>query len=77
VTNEEQGPVLICEICKGPMVQELQDYKVEWEGQELVVEDVPLWVCEQCGYTVVEDDVIEAVEDMLAHMDTVLTDEEE
>jgi YgiT-type zinc finger domain-containing protein len=77
VTNEEQEQVLICEICKGPMVQELQDYKVEWEGQELVVEDVPLWVCEQCGYTVVEDDVIEAVEDMLAHMDTVLTDEEE
>ncbi|MFW6184570.1 MAG: YgiT-type zinc finger protein [Chloroflexota bacterium] len=73
----EEERIVICEICKAPMGQELQDYVVEWHGQEVVVEDVPLWVCEQCGYTLVEDEVIEAVEDMLEHMETVLSDEEE
>ncbi|HSM55626.1 MAG TPA: YgiT-type zinc finger protein [Candidatus Sulfomarinibacteraceae bacterium] len=73
----EQQQIVTCEICRAPMVQELQDYVAEWDGEEVVVEDVPLWVCEQCGYTQVEDEVVEAVEDMLAHMDTVLTDEEE
>lgn len=66
-----------CEICKAPMVEERQDYVVDLDGQELTVEDVPLWVCEQCGYTHVEDEIVAAVEDMLEHMDTVVAAEEE
>ena len=69
--------VMTCEVCKAPMVQEQQDYVVEVEDGELLLEDVPIWVCEQCGYSFVEDEVIEAVEDMLEHMDTVASDEEE
>lgn len=57
------------------MVEELQDYTVEVDGDQILVEDVPIWVCEQCGFSKVEDDVVEAIEDMLAHMDTVLEDE--
>lgn len=66
-----------CPVCKAPMEQELQDYVVEVDGQEVTVEDVPIWVCEQCGFNEVEEEVIEAVEDMLSHMDTVLEDAEE
>jgi len=73
----EQTVPMICEICKGTMVQELQDYVVETDEGQLLVEDVPIWVCEQCGYSFVEDDVIDAVEDMLNHMGTVVSDEEE
>ena len=65
-----------CEICKAPMEETLQDYVVEQDGQQVLVEDVPIWVCEQCGYTEVEEEIIEAVEDMLDHMDTVLADQE-
>lgn len=57
------------------MVQELQDYTVEADGDQILVEDVPIWVCEQCGYSEVEEEVVEAIEDMLEHMDTVLEDE--
>lgn len=64
-----------CEICKGTMVQELQDYTVEADDDQILVEDVPVWVCEQCGFTEVEEEVIEAIEDMIAHMDTVLEDQ--
>jgi len=57
------------------MVEELQDYTVEVDGDQILVEDVPIWVCEQCGFSEVEQEVIEAIEDMLAHMSTVLEDE--
>ena len=66
-----------CEICKAPMEETLQDYVVDKDGQQVLVEDVPIWVCEQCGYTEVEDEIIEAVEDMLEHMDTVLAEQED
>lgn len=69
--------VMTCEVCRAPMVQEHQDYVVEMDEGELLLEDVPIWVCEQCGYSFVEDEVIEAVEDMLEHMDTVVSGEEE
>ena len=70
-------PTKACPVCKAPMEQVLQDYIVEMDGERVVVEDVPIWICDQCGYDEVEEEVAEAVEDMLAHMDTVLADQDE
>ena len=66
-----------CPYCNAPMTEELLDYMVEIDDQELKLEDVPTWVCETCDYTEVDEEVIEAVEDMLAHLDTVQADPEE
>ena len=67
-----------CPYCKGPMVEEETVFVVQLEdGQELRMEDVPAWLCESCDHTEVEESVIEAVEDMLAHLDTVVEEEEE
>ena len=70
-------PGRTCEICKAPMETELQDYIVMVDDEEVTVEDVPIWVCPQCGHTHVEEEVIEAIEDMLEHLDTVSDDDEE
>lgn len=60
-----------CPYCKAPMIEEEMAYDVRLEdGQELRLEDVPTWVCEICDHTVVEENVIATVNDMLAHMDT-------
>lgn len=77
MSNDSDVQLKPCPICKAPMEQLLQDYIVEIEEGEVVVEDVPIWVCDQCGYDEVEEEVVEAVEEMLAHMDTVLADAEE
>lgn len=66
-----------CPYCNAPMTEELLDYVVEIEDQEIKLEDVPTWVCDTCDHTEVEEDVIEAVEDMLAHLDTVQAGTEE
>jgi YgiT-type zinc finger domain-containing protein len=57
------------------MEESLQDYIVPVEdGDDIVVEDVPIWVCEQCGYNEVDEDVVATIEDMLDHMDEMLDD---
>lgn len=67
-----------CPFCKGDMIEELLDYNVELEdGQEVRLEEVPTWVCEKCDHTEVEAEVIEAINDMLEHLDTVQAGEEE
>ena len=67
-----------CPYCRGEMREELLDYIVEMEdGQQLRLEEVPTWYCEKCDYTEVEEEVGEAIEDMLEHLDTVQGEEEE
>lgn len=67
-----------CPYCKAPMDEELLDYTVTRNGVELSLEEVPTWVCPQCDATVVEDEVLATVEDMLAELETfaVLGEEE-
>lgn len=64
-----------CSVCKGTMVQETTTYKTEINGEEVLIEDVPIWVCEQCDSSFLDDDVIEAIEDMLASLAGGLGDE--
>ena len=54
-----------CSVCKGTMVQESTNYKTEINGEEILIEDVPIWVCEQCDSSFLDEEVIEAIEDML------------
>ena len=64
-----------CPTCKGGMEQIEQDYVVELpNGEEVRLEGVPAWFCERCDTTLVEDDVIEAIDDMLEHWDTLTVD---
>ena len=72
--NERQ---MRCDVCKAPLEQELLDFYVEIDGEQVLLEEVPTWVCTQCSNTFVEDDVIEAVEDLLDHMDDVAEDTDE
>jgi YgiT-type zinc finger domain-containing protein len=72
VTEEVSKP---CPVCKAPMEETLQDYVVTLEdGGEVTLEDVPMWMCEQCGYSEVEDEVVATIEDLLEHMDEMLDD---
>ncbi|WP_420628172.1 type II toxin-antitoxin system MqsA family antitoxin [Candidatus Leptofilum sp.] len=65
-----------CSVCKGVMLQETTTYKTEINGEEVMIEDVPVWVCEQCDSSFLDDDVIEAIEDMLSSLAGGLANEE-
>ncbi len=59
------------------MVEEELDYIFERDGEKLRLEGVPTWVCERCDFTQVSDEVVDAIEDMLEHLDTVQEELEE
>jgi YgiT-type zinc finger domain-containing protein len=64
-----------CPICKGEMEIEYMSYRVTRQGQPLLVEEVPTWVCERCGEYLVDEEVETAVEEMLDQVDLELTGE--
>ena len=38
-----------CIYCKGSLVRKQVPYTVVRRGYQLIISDVPAWVCEQCG----------------------------
>mgnify|MGYP001581923252 CR=1 FL=1 len=54
-----------CNICHGQVEEELTSYTRWLEGRLIVVENVPAWVCGQCGETYYDPDVVE-------HLQTVI-----
>jgi YgiT-type zinc finger domain-containing protein len=65
-----------CPICKGTMVLETAEFTTELNGEEIVLEDVQVWVCEQCENVELDPEVQEAIEDMLASLQGGLASEE-
>ena len=64
-----------CPYCKSPMVEEYRQFKAEVRGEEVLIEDVPTLVCEQCDHFVVDTAVAEAIEDMLFGLEEGIDDE--
>lgn len=40
---------MVCDVCGGPMIDQNVTYTIEFEGQLVVVENVPAKACTQCG----------------------------
>lgn len=44
-------------------------YTVNRKGYHLVIDDVPAWVCEQCGEPLFEEETVNLVQEMLRAVD--------
>ena len=47
------------------MIEELRTFTADVNDEEVLIEDVPTMVCEQCDHYVIDPEVAEAIEDML------------
>ena len=65
-----------CPFCKSPMIEELRTFTSEVKGEEVIIEDVPTMVCEQCDHFVIDPEVGEAIEDMLFGLEEGVGDPE-
>lgn len=54
-----------CTLCHGRMAAKTITYSQFFEGQFILVENVPAWVCEQCGDTLFEPDVVEKLQNYI------------
>ena len=51
-----------CSICHGQMTQKLVIYSQLFEGEFIFVENVPAFVCEQCGDVLYDPDIVEKLQ---------------
>ena len=60
-----------CEICNTPMQEKYikQDFWIR--GELIVVEDVPAWVCPQCGEKIVKADVGRWIAKLLENIERI------
>lgn len=61
-----------CLHCKGTLVQQRVSYTVTRKGYHLIIDDVPAWVCEQCGEPLFDEETVDAIQEMLCEVDARL-----
>ncbi len=61
-----------CLYCKGELVRRRVSYTATRRGYHLILDDVPAWVCKQCGETLFDEETVEAIQAMLREMDARL-----
>ena len=62
-----------CYFCKGTMLKKNITYDYWWKGALTLIENVPAWVCSQCGEEVLEGPVVEAMERVVRDKSQVKT----
>lgn len=55
----------LCNVCHGCVERKLTVYTQWFEGRLIVVENVPAWVCAQCGETYYDPDVVERLQSVI------------
>ena len=61
-----------CVYCKGTLARKRVSYTVTRKGYHLIIDDVPAWVCEQCGESLFDEETVDAIQKMLYEVDTRL-----
>nr|HID14428.1 type II toxin-antitoxin system MqsA family antitoxin [Anaerolineae bacterium] len=54
-----------CLYCKGTLVRKKMSYTATRKGYHLIIDDVPAWVCEQCGEPLFDEETVDAIQEML------------
>lgn len=58
-----------CLYCKGEMNKNKTTYSVNRKGYHLLIEDVPAFVCPQCGEPYFGEEEVDAIQHLIQDMD--------
>jgi YgiT-type zinc finger domain-containing protein len=58
-----------CLYCKGTLVRKTVSYTANRKGYHLIIDDVPAWVCEQCGEPLFDETTVAAIQQALQGVD--------
>ena len=54
-----------CIHCQGQMKRGTTPFHIYRKGCHLVLDNVPAWVCQQCGETYFEEKEVDAIQDLI------------
>lgn len=58
-----------CLYCKGTLARKKVSYTATRKGYHLIIDDVPAWVCEQCGEPLFDEKTVDLIQEMLSEVD--------
>ena len=70
--DAQKGVNMECFYCKGKLIRTKVSYTVSRKGFHLIIDDVPAWVCEQCGEPLFDEETVDAIQEMLQEVDVRL-----
>lgn len=63
-----------CLLCNGEMEKTTASYTVDRKGYHLFIEEIPAYVCSQCGERYFEERETEAIQNMIKALEEKLHD---
>jgi YgiT-type zinc finger domain-containing protein len=63
-----------CLYCNGTLMRKKVSYTATRKGYHLIIDDVPAWVCEQCGEPLFDEKTVDTIQELLRGVDTRLKD---
>ena len=61
-----------CLYCRGVLVHKKISYAATRKGYHLIIDEVPAWVCEQCGEPLFDEETVDAIQEVLQGVDNRL-----
>ncbi len=58
-----------CYYCSGTLERGKTSYAITRKGYHLIIDDVPAWVCQQCGEALFDEGVVDLIQEMIREMD--------
>lgn len=62
-----------CHLCGGKMKRGRTTYTFNKRGYHLVLDDIPAWICAQCGEPYFEGEEIDAIQDVLKGLEVQIS----
>ena len=59
-----------CIHCQGEMKRAMAPFHVDRRGCHLMLDEVPAWVCEQCGEAYFEEKEVDAIQDLIKSVES-------
>jgi len=69
LANQEGEIAMECPYCKGTLVRRKVSYTATRKEYHLIIDEVPAWVCKQCGETLFNEETVDAIQAMLREVD--------
>ena len=58
-----------CHFCAGELKKGKTTYTLNRAGYHLLIDDVPAWICSQCGEVYFEENAVDMIQGMIKNLD--------
>ncbi|MFQ5865516.1 MAG: YgiT-type zinc finger protein [bacterium] len=58
-----------CIHCQGKMQRKFAPFHIDRKGYHLTLDEIPAWVCTQCGEVYFEEAEVEAIQEVIQSLD--------